>query len=226
MRKNRLRHGVLGLATAAAVAVPASMAMGAPIGDWVTVKPAANPSSVNPKQEIHRGTPGPDALGSAGVSQCSDGPRLGTERLADYIEHWWPRGESWGIYNCRYISGTTSYSLHAGGRAYDHHLEASNPDDKAAGDSLVAGFLRADSAGNKYALAKRFGVQEIIWNCKIWTADRASEGLRSYGACPTSNDTVAHRDHVHIGQNLRGAGRDTTAYTAWNWCAPDGAVCP
>lgn len=86
--------------------------------------------------------------------------RLGTLRLANYVEYWWPRGENWGICNCR-----------------------------------------------------------------IWTSARASEGLRLCGACPTTSDTIAHRDHVHLGQNLRGANRQTTAYTGWSWCEPRDGMC-
>jgi hypothetical protein len=224
MNSNRIRRIGIGLLAAAAVAVPSAVAV-ASEPHYVTVKPAARPGSVNPKVKIHHGNPRPDKLGSASVTQCSGGPAAGTERLANYIEYWWPRGESAGIYNCRTVSGSSSYSLHAGGRAYDHRLSVHNDKDKAAGDSLVAAFLRADTKGNKYALAKRFGVQEIIWNCKIWTAERASEGLRPYGACPTSNDTIAHRDHVHIGQNLRGANRKTTAFTGWSWCEPRDGMC-
>ena len=223
MHHKRFRRIGIGVATAIALAVPAA-AM-ATVPEYKTVKPAARPASVNPKVTIHHGSPKPDALGSASVTSCSGGPALGTQRLAGYIEYWWPRGENWGIYNCRTVAGSSSYSLHAGGRAYDHHLSVHDAKDKAAGDSIVAAFLRADSKGNKYALAKRFGVQEIIWNCKIWTAERASEGLRPYGACPTSNDTIAHRDHVHIGQNLRGANRKTTAFNGWSWCEPRDGMC-
>lgn len=56
----------------------------------------------------------------------------------------------------------------------------------------------------------------------MWTSARASEGLRPYGAFPTTSDTIAHRDHrdhVHIGQHLRGPNPQTTAYTGWSWCA-------
>ena len=159
------------------------------------------------------------------MTRCSGGPAAGTVRLANYIEHWFPRGENWGIYNCRTVSGSSSYSLHAGGRAYDHHLSVRNADDKAAGTRSLRRSCAPTPRATSTLLAKRFGVQEIIWNCKIWTAARASEGLRPYGACPTSNDTIAHRDHVHIGQNLRGAERRTTAYTGWSWCEPCDGMC-
>lgn len=59
--------------------------------------------------------------------------RLGTLRLANYVEYWWPRGENWGICNCRTVHGSSSLSLHAGGRAYDHHLSVHDAKDKAAG---------------------------------------------------------------------------------------------
>ena len=144
-------------------------------------------------------------------------------RLANYIEHWFPRGENWGIYNCRTVSGSSSYSLHAAAGPTTTIL---GPQRRRQGrkDALVAAFLRADTKGNKYALAKRFGVQGDHLELQDLTAARAGEGLRPYGACPTSNDTIAHRDHVHIGQNLRGAERRTTAYTA-GACASPATAC-
>ena len=30
------------------------------------------------------------------------------QRLANYIEYWWPRGENWGIYNCRSVAGAAA----------------------------------------------------------------------------------------------------------------------
>ena len=224
MNKQRIRRLGIGIIAAVAVGIPATAAV-ATVPHYVTVKPAAKPASVNPKVTIHHGVTKPDRLGTSSVTACSGGPAAGTLRLASYVEYWWPRGENWGIYNCRTVHGSSSLSLHAGGRAYDHHLSVHDAKDKAAGDSIVAAFLRADTKGNKYALAKRFGVQEIIWNCRIWTSARASEGLRPYGACPTTSDTIAHRDHVHIGQHRRGANRQTTAYTGWSWCEPRDGMC-
>ena len=222
MNTKRIRRIGIGVVTALAVAVPATVAM-ATVPEYKTVKPAAKPASVNPKVKIHHGTPGPDKLGTSSVTKCSGGPAAGTQRLANYIEYWWPRGENWGIYNCRSVAAAaaTACTRAAGPTTTTCRCTTRRTRPRA---TLVVAFLRADTKGNKYALAKRFGVQEIIWNCKIWTAARASEGLRPYGACPTSN-TIAHRDHVHIGQNLRGAQGRTTAYTGWSWCEPRDGMC-
>ena len=48
------------------------------------------------------------------------------------------------------------------------------------------------------------GLQEIIWNRHIWTAGRASEGMRRY------TGTHPHTDHVHLGMNWGGALKQTT----------------
>ena len=58
----------------------------------------------------------------------------------------------------------------------------------------------------KAALARRLGVQEIIWDCRIFSV-RSLHWKRS-GLCPPGqrvSDTIAHRDHLHIGLNWLGA---------------------
>ncbi len=67
-------------------------------------------------------------------------------------------------------------------------------------------------------MARRFGIQEIIFNCKVWGAERAQEGWRPYYRCgePGANRTAKHKDHIHIGQNWGGATRKTTAWSGWD----------
>ena len=78
-----------------------------------------------------------------------------------------PRGQSWGIMRCEKLV-RRNYSLHAEGRALDWHLDARNPADRRAGERLIALLLAPDRAGNPHALARRMGVQEIIWDCRAW----------------------------------------------------------
>jgi hypothetical protein len=90
-----------------------------------------------------------------------------------------------GIYNCRSIVGGKGLSLHAEGRAVDVA-----PASAAQGTQIAAWLL---------ANVERFGLQEIIWNRKIWSALHPSSGWRGYSG---SNP---HTDHLHIGQNWNGA---------------------
>lgn len=50
------------------------------------------------------------------------------------------------------------------------------------------------------------GIQEIIWNHRIWTSYHHAEGFRAYtGPNP-------HTEHMHIGLNRAGAAKRTSFY--------------
>jgi hypothetical protein len=118
-------------------------------------------------------------------------------------------GVSWGIMRCEKW-GKHSASLHAEGRAVDWHLDVHNGRDRAEAKRLIDLFLAPDEAGNEHALARRMGIQELIWDCKSWWS--GSGGMEKYSACYDKkgkrrriDDTNAHRDHIHIGVNWAGA---------------------
>ncbi|MEA2466877.1 MAG: hypothetical protein QOJ57_1003 [Thermoleophilaceae bacterium] len=118
-------------------------------------------------------------------------------------------GVSWGIMRCEKW-GKHSASLHAEGRAVDWHLDVHNGRDRAEAKRLIDLFLAPDKAGNEHALARRMGIQELIWDCKSWWS--GSGGMEKYSACYDKkgkrrriDDTNAHRDHIHIGVNWAGA---------------------
>ena len=124
------------------------------------------------------------------------------------------KGVSWGIYRCEKW-GKNSASLHAEGRALDWHLDVHNAADKAEAERLIELWLAPDKAGNMHALARRMGIQELIWNCKGWFS--GDGGMRRYSACYDKNgkrkkvdDTNAHRNHIHIGINRAGARMRTS----------------
>jgi hypothetical protein len=43
---------------------------------------------------------------------------------------------------------------------------------------------------------QRFGITYIIFDAKIWSVQRSSEGWRNYESC--CDATQAHLDHVHV----------------------------
>ncbi len=146
--------------------------------------------------------------------RCVRHPRAGAVSLAGWLDRH-AAGESWGITRCEKLS-RRNYSLHAEGRALDWHLDARNPAGRRAGDRLILTLLAPDSAGNPHALARRMGVQEIIWDCRAWWSG-ADRPLR-YSPCYSRrgkprrhvNATIAHRDHIHIGLNKMGAAKLTS----------------
>jgi hypothetical protein len=149
---------------------------------------------------------------------CTRHPRPGTRALEAWLgSHW--RGVSWGIMRCSKL-GKDHYSLHAEGRALDWHLDVHDALDRAAAERLIGLMLAPDQLGNPAALARRMGVQELIWNCRAWFS--GSPVLVKYRACYNKHgkrrkhvdDTSAHRNHVHIGLTRRGAKRRTTFWEA------------
>lgn len=142
---------------------------------------------------------------------CAHGAQRGTIALQRFVKRYAPRGESMGTFNCRLTRGGTNYSLHAEGRALDWHLNIHNRADREQAQRLITMLLDTDSKGGKAALARRIGVQEIIWDCRIFSV-RSMYWKRS-GLCPRGrrvSDTIAHRDHVHIGVNWLGARKRTS----------------
>jgi hypothetical protein len=148
---------------------------------------------------------------------CRHRPQAGTVALRHWLERH-VRGESWGIMRCEKLSAH-SYSLHSEGRALDWHLDVTNARDRRAADALVRLLLAPDRAGNVHALARRMGVQEIIWNCQGWFG--GDGGMRPYSVCYDKkgrrtkvDDTTAHRDHIHFGLNWSGARMRTSFWQA------------
>ena len=125
------------------------------------------------------------------------------------------RGVFWGSYRCEKW-GKGSASLHAEGRAVDWALDVANRADRAHAKALISLLLAPDSEGNLHALARRMGVEEIIWDCAYWGA--GMEQFKEYSPCygrrgtlkKNVNKTVAHRDHIHFGLSKRGAAGNTS----------------
>jgi len=125
------------------------------------------------------------------------------------------RGISWGIMRCEKL-GRHNYSLHAEGRAIDWHLSVHVAADRRAARRLILMLLATDRVGNTHALARRMGVQEIIWNCRSWWS--GADRMDKYSYCYDRrgrrrrhlDETQAHRNHIHIGLNRPGARLQTS----------------
>jgi hypothetical protein len=139
-------------------------------------------------------------------------------RGANALVAWLARnagGQFWGIMRCERLS-SDSMSLHSEGRAVDWHLDVSSAADRRAAWRLILTLLATDRAGNPHALARRMGVQEIIWNCRSWWS--GADRMGPYSLCYTRKGklrgkvdrTLAHRDHVHIGLSRQGARMRTS----------------
>jgi hypothetical protein len=100
------------------------------------------------------------------AAKCKNRRNAGITALANWLGEN-TRGVFWGSYRCEKW-GKNSASLHAENRAIDWHLDALNRADRRAADKLFRLLLAPDELGNPQALARRMGVQELIWDCGYW----------------------------------------------------------
>ncbi|MEA2281164.1 MAG: hypothetical protein QOK21_1771 [Solirubrobacteraceae bacterium] len=158
-------------------------------------------------------TPVEDSVYDA-ATHCDSHTRPGMLDLQHWLEHH-VRGVFWGSYRCEKW-GRHSASLHAENRAIDWHLSVHSAVDRRAAANLIALLLAPDRNGSPQALARRMGVEEIIWNCGYWGAGMSD--FKPYSPCFTPkgkpdrpvDDTTAHRDHVHLGMTYAGAAARTS----------------
>lgn len=192
------------LALGAATAAPAAHAFRLP----AVLGPQAN----NPADAL-AGRP-IDELRYDGARRCDPKPKPGVVRLTRWLQRN-AQGQFWGSYRCEKW-GKGQASLHAENRAIDWHLNAYDRGDFRAARTLIRLLLAPDRAGTPQALARRMGIEELIWDCSYWAAGMPQ--FRTYGACVNEhgdvrrhvNRTIAHRDHIHIGLTKPGAAAKTT----------------
>lgn len=101
-----------------------------------------------------------------------------------------------------------SASDHPSGRAVDVMIDNyTSAQGRARGDE-VAEWVRVN--------APRMGVKYVIWNARIWSADRAGDGWRTY-AHPSgaSDDNSLHKNHVHVSVYGNAAVAPTGVAGAW-----------
>jgi hypothetical protein len=147
---------------------------------------------------------------------CTKAPTPGALAMKDWLEHN-SSGVFWGIMRCEKL-GPHDYSLHSDGRAIDWHLDVHTAAGRREAKRLITLLLAPDKLGNDHALARRMGVQEIIWNCTAWWSGPG--GMEPYSVCYDKkghrlhiDDTTAHRNHIHIGLNRMGARKLTSFWT-------------
>jgi hypothetical protein len=169
------------------------------------------PVAANPADRLAAVPIEPSAYDPA--TRCSPREKPGVASLTTWLGSN-VQGVFWGSYRCEKW-GKRSASLHAENRAIDWHLDARVADDRRAAERLFRLLLAPDRAGNPQALARRMGVEELIWDCGYWSA--GMPGFRRYSACAGAgrvDPTTAHRDHVHIGLTKAGAAGRTSFWSA------------
>jgi hypothetical protein len=204
------RLALLALACAATV-----LATAAPAGAF-RLGPVVSPVPNNPADRL-ASLPA-DAEEYDPATHCSTAARPGMVALVAWLGRN-ARGTFWGTYRCEKW-GPHEASLHAENRAVDWHLDVSVPADRAAARRLIDLLLAPDRTGLPHALARRMGVEEIIWDCSYWGA--GMQDFKPYSPCFNArgerrkhvDPTIGHLNHLHIGMSKAGAAKKTSFWTA------------
>ena len=93
---------------------------------------------------------------------------------------------------------------HGEGRALDWMINAGNKDQLALANALTGWLAAPDAQGRPGAMARRFGINYIIFNRLQWKAWAPERGWTPYyGVSP-------HTDHIHFSFNWDGAYKRTS----------------
>jgi hypothetical protein len=192
-------------------AVLAMLVAAAPAGAFRLGR-APVPVAHNPADHLIDLAPDPEVYDPA--THCTNKPKPGMTAFVSWLQRH-AEGVFWGTYRCERW-GPHEASLHAEGRAVDWHLDVSDPSDRRAARRLIELFLAPDKVGTPHALARRMGVEEMIWDCSYWGA--GMQDFIPYRACENEhgeirrhmNPTTAHRNHIHFGLSKAGAMRRTS----------------
>ena len=137
-----------------------------------------------------------------GQRMCSPTAKPGVVAFRDLLLRTYPGTRSMGISRACTVGGR---SEHKEGRAFDWGVNVARPAEKAAADDMLRWLLATDRYGNRFANARRLGVQYVIWNKRIWSSYAPT--WRAYsGPSP-------HTDHVHVSFNWPGANKQTSFWT-------------
>jgi len=201
---------LLALACAATV-----LAIAAPAGAF-RLGPAVGPVSGNPADRLASLPADPETYDPA--THCNPKPHPGMVSLVAWLQRH-ARGTFWGSYRCE-LWGPHEASLHAENRAVDWHLDVGVAADRAAARQLIDLLLAPDRTGLPHALARRMGVEEIIWDCSYWGA--GMQEFKPYSPCYGADGTrkqhvdptIGHLNHLHIGMSKAGAAKRTSFWTS------------
>ncbi|MGB3186125.1 MAG: cell wall-binding repeat-containing protein [Ornithinimicrobium sp.] len=183
---------------------------------WQTVTPAEETPATTSKPSNPKDAPGaqanpgvdavpsppskslPSTLDAAPGWQysysCDPNDKRGMVAFAELVSNHYGRARYTTSRSCK--AGNSSQ--HGEGRAVDWPMNAYNSADKAIGDA-VAAWLTA----NNGEMARRFGVQSVIWNRRSWY-------LYSPGSWRNYTGPSPHTDHLHISFTWDGAMKRTS----------------
>jgi hypothetical protein len=176
----RLRLGISVLA----VAVLAAGTATAGVQRTLNPNPANDPALIGKRLDPNR---------YDGAGRCVRRVPKGTRRLKRWMRRHTKRRVPSGTIRC-------DGGVHGTGRALDFGLDARKKRQKRLAMRVINTWLARDARGRRNALARRMGVQLVIFNCRWWQA--GDRGMSRYSACAggrkNADPTQGHIDHMHI----------------------------
>jgi hypothetical protein len=188
-----------------------------------TLVPTGAVASANPP------VPTPRAFGAVAddfpqwerENTCSPTQKPGAKKLRGLLRRTYGRSiSSSTVRPC-----TSADSGHEEGRAVDWMTNKKVPEQKAMANAFLAWLQAPDSYGNTYAMARRLGVEYVIWNNRMWRTYDTGRGWTEYDNCLHKKKkgkkawaNACHRTHVHISLSWDGAYKRTSYFSGYVAC--------
>src|SRR5262245_12395218 len=128
---------------------------------------------------------------------CSGGSTPGARALMSWsLARYGPLGlRNGGIYNCRHIANTTTWSLHSEGRACDLMI----PVDARLNWGMRLFLFLVDNSAD-------LGLQLAMFRGRVWSGSRPTRPDGSTNLRSISSTTNQHLDHIHVELSRLSAG--------------------
>jgi hypothetical protein len=128
-----------------------------------------------------------------GADSCRRSHPKGMKKFIRWMKRNTKKNTAWGTIRC-------DGGVHGTGRALDWMLDARKKAQKRKAMRVINTWVARDRKGRRNALARRMGVQLIIYNCRWWQA--GDRGWQRYSACSggrrSADPTQGHIDHIHV----------------------------
>jgi hypothetical protein len=148
-----------------------------------------------------------------GAAGCVRRHPKGMKKLIRWMKRHTKKNTIYGTVRC-------DGGVHSTGRALDWMLDARKKRQKRKAMRVINTWVAKDRRGRPNALARRMGIQLIIYNCRWWQA--GDRKWQRYSACSggkkNADPTQGHIDHIHI-ELTKPASKLRTTY--WRY-TPDG----
>ncbi|GIJ64055.1 hypothetical protein [Virgisporangium aurantiacum] len=144
------------------------------------------------------------------VTSCDAGIKPGLQDFRSFIKNRYGLGNTIDFVVGCDLSGPGG---HDQGRAWDWGNDVGDPADVDKVDTVLGWLLDTDVYGNRHAMARRLGINFIIWNRRIIFLTPGGAKTWEPYSCNGSASSC-HTNHVHFEMSWAGARRQTTWWTA------------